>query len=210
MQMAPPTPPRQPASLPVLVISVLHRLLPPFQSLCQATGRTTLTGAPPPQLRGGGRARGRRLREGSEALAPPTPLPHPAVAPPPSSALRTDGGRSRRGVCDGGHCIWSPMLKGPCPLPGATGGESPHRSPGIPMRGGGAVHRAWGHGPRGAARFRRPPQNQGESCRPLGTHGGFGVGEQPFALVCCLPKGWSRGGGREPAAAGLTFAAQRG
>lgn len=78
------------------------------------------------------------------------------------------------------------------------------------MRGGGAVHRAWGHGPRGAARFRRPPQNQGESCRPLGTHGGFGVGEQPFALVCCLPKGWSRGGGREPAAAGLTFAAQRG
>lgn len=59
MQMAPPTPPRQPASLPVLVISVLHRRLPPFQSLCQAKGRTTLTGAPPPQ--------GRRQGKGPEA-----------------------------------------------------------------------------------------------------------------------------------------------
>lgn len=210
MQMAPPTPPRQPASLPVLVISVLHRLLPPFQSLCQAKGRTTLTGAPPPHpgaaagqgAGGSGKAQRRWL--------PLPPLPHPAVAPPPSSALRTDGGRSRRGVCDGGDCIWSPMLKGPCPLPGTTGGVTPHRSPGIPMRVGEAVHRTWGHGPRGAARFKRPPQNRGESCRPLGTHGGVGVGEQPFAQVCCLPKGWSGGGGREPAAAGLTSAAQRG
>lgn len=60
MQMAPPTPPRQPASLPVLVISVLHRLLPPFQSLCQAKGRTTLTGAPPP-------TQGRRQGKGPAA-----------------------------------------------------------------------------------------------------------------------------------------------
>lgn len=200
MQMAPPTPPRQPASLPVLVISVLHRLLPPFQSLCQAKGRTTLTGGPPhpagaaagPGAGGSGEAQRRWL--------PPPPLPHPAVAPPPSSALRTDGGRSRRGVCDGGDCIWSPMPKGPCPLPGATGGVSPHRSPGIPMRGGGAVHRACGHGPRVLPASRDHPQNRGESCKPLGAHGGYGgeVVDSPLPGSAVFLKDGAEEGGVSP------------
>ena len=195
MQMAPPTPPSQPASLPVLVISILHRFLPPFQSLCQATGRTTLTGAPPlPPNSGAAAGQG----AGGSGKAQRRWLPQPLFLilqsrlPPLPRCARMAAGAAE--VC----------------VTGATGGVSPHRSPGIPTRGGGAVHRAWGHRPRGAARFKRPPQNRGESCGPLGTHEGFGVGKQPFARVCCLPKGWSRGGGREPAAAGLTFAAQRG
>lgn len=212
MQMAPPTPPSQPASLPVLVISILHRFLPPFQSLCQATGRTTLTGAPPlPPNSGAAAGQG----AGGSGKAQRRWLPQPLFLilqsrlPPLPRCARMAAGAAE--VCVTGETVSGPRCsRGHVLSQGRREGCPPTAVQESPREEGELSTEPGGTGPGVLPASRDPPQNRGESCRPLRTHEGFGVGEQPFARVCCLPKGWSRGGGREPAAAGLTFAAQRG
>lgn len=103
MQMAPP-PSSPPSCLPVLVISALRRLLPPLQFLCQAKGRTTLTGAPHPHP-------GAAAGQGAGCSVKDPPPTHPAARASPFFRA-AHGWRlgPQRCVCvtAGGGCVTCP------------------------------------------------------------------------------------------------------
>lgn len=114
-------PPSPPSCLPVLVISALRRLLPPLQFLCQAKGRTTLTGAPHPHP-------GAAAGQGAGCSVKDPPPTHPAARASPffraahgwrlgpqRCVCVTAGGR----LCDmpGGLCLLPGAIGGGCPLP---------------------------------------------------------------------------------------------
>lgn len=125
---SPPSSP--PSCLPVLVISALRRLLPPLQFLCQAKGRTTLTGAPHPHP-------GAAAGQGAGCSVKDPPPTHPAARASPFFRA-AHGWRlgPQRCVCVTAGGRLCDMPGGLCLLPGAIGGGVPCQGPGIPVKGG--------------------------------------------------------------------------
>lgn len=182
MQMAPPTPPSQPASLPVLVISILHRFLPPFQSLCQATGRTTLTGAPPLPPNSGaaaGQGAGGSGKAQRRWLPPPLFLILQSRLPPLPRCARMAAGAAE--VCVTGETVSGPRCsRGHVLSQGRREGCPPTAVQESPREEGELSTEPGGTGPGVLPASRDPPRTEGNHAGPSVPMRGSGWGSSPL------------------------------
>lgn len=200
MQMAPPTPPSQPASLPVLVISILHRFLPPFQSLCQATGRTTLTGAPPlPPNSGAAAGQG----AGGSGKAQRRWLPQPLFLilqsrlPPLPRCARMAAGAAE--VCVTGETVSGPRCsRGHVLSQGRREGCPPTAVQESPREEGELSTEPGGTGPGVLPASRDPPRTEGSHAGPSVPMRGSGWGSSPLPGSAVFLKDGAEEGGVSP------------